>query len=60
MAKKTFQVAIGKKDYSVEVEWSRRSNQGQIMVNGEVVKAWGSGWWVPREVNFEIGAKKRH
>jgi len=58
MAKRAFSVAVAGKDHFVEVKWGRLSNAGQISVNGKVVKAWGSGWWVPREVEFEIEGQK--
>ena len=58
MARKTFHVPVGEKDHLVEVDWSRWSSAGEIKVNGKVIKAWGSGWWLPREVEFEIGNEK--
>ena len=58
MARRTFNVAVAGQDTLVEVDWSRWSNAGEIRVNGKAVKGWGSGMWVPREVEFEIGDQK--
>jgi len=58
MARKTFNVVVGGQDTLVEVKWGRLSNAGGIRVNGKPVKGWGSGMWVPREVEFEIGDQK--
>jgi len=58
MAEKRWSVKIGNKSYDVVVEWSRWSNAGEVRVDGSVVKAWGSGSWVPREVEFAIEQEK--
>jgi len=58
MAQRTFNVAVCGRDVLVEVRWSRWSNAGEIRVDGKLVKAWSSGMWVPRAVDFKIGGEE--
>ena len=58
MARRTFNIVVVGQDILVEVKWSRLSNAGEIRVNGKPVKGWGSGMWVPREVDFEVAGEK--
>ena len=58
MPKKQWNINVADKLHIVEVKWSGWSNAGELIVDGNAVKVWGSGWWVPREVEFEVeGAK---
>ena len=54
MAKKQWNVNIADKLHVVEVDWSRWSTSGEIRVDGNVVQAWGSGLFIPREVKFMV------
>lgn len=58
MAKKQWNINVADKLHIVEVEWSRWSNAGELKVDGNTVKVWGSGWWVPREADFEVEGTK--
>jgi hypothetical protein len=58
MARKVFHIVVAGQDTLIEVKWSRWSNAGEIRVDGKTVKAWGSGMWVPREVEFEVRGEK--
>jgi len=53
-------VNIKDKQLVVEARYGRviTSGAGEVLVNGKIVKAWGSSvWGLPKEVSFEIQGK---
>jgi len=58
MANQIFRVSVSGKDAVVEVNWNRWSYDGEVRVDGNVVRRWEKGKWVPRRVEFEIGGEK--
>jgi hypothetical protein len=58
MAIQKFMVSVTDKETTVEVYWSRWSYDGEVRVDGNVVRRWDKGKWVPRRVEFEICGEK--
>jgi len=58
MAKKTWVLNIENERHTVEVEWSRWSGSGKILVDGKISDIWRKGLMqLPSEKHLEVAGK---
>jgi hypothetical protein len=56
MPRRAWTVTVGGEAHDVEVHWARLTNAGRIVVDGDVVEAWGFSVFGPT-VHFKVAGQ---